>query len=122
MRNGVGRYELIVFDLDGTLLDTLDDLTTAVNFALRSFGLRERTREEVRSFIGDGVVLLIRRAVGYEHESEVEILSAFRAHYTSHCAELTKPYAGVLELLADLRKAGIKTAILSNKVHDSTVY
>ena len=122
MSNGHTRYELIVFDLDGTLLDTLDDLTAAVNAALRVFQLPTRTRTEIRSFIGDGVRMLIRRAVGFAHESEDAIITAFRSHYTAHCTDETKPYAGVTELLARLRERGVKTAILSNKVHDSTVY
>ncbi len=113
-------YELIVFDLDGTLLDTLDDLTAAVNAALTAHGLPTRTREEIRSFIGNGLRLLIRRAVGFTHEREEEIIDAFRAYYKEHSADATAPYAGVTELLQALQKRGVRTAILSNKADEAT--
>ena len=113
-------YELIVFDLDGTLLDTLDDLTTAVNEALTRQGLPTHTREKIRSFIGDGLRALIRRAVGYEHEREEEIMRCFRAYYKEHCAVKTQPYTGVIELLSFLKNKGVHTAILSNKADLAT--
>jgi phosphoglycolate phosphatase len=109
-------YKTIVFDLDGTLLDTLDDLTDATNAALTAYSFPNRTREEVRSFIGDGVVKLMQRACGMENYSEFDgLLWAFRNHYKEHCADKTKAYDGVLELLRVLKERGIKTAILSNK-------
>jgi len=108
-------YKAVVFDLDGTLLDTLDDLTSAVNHALTAFAYPERTREEVKGFIGNGVRLLMQRAVGVEDERFEEIFSAFKSYYAVHCADATKPYTGIEELLSALKKRGVKTAVLSNK-------
>ena len=113
-------YQTIIFDLDGTLLDTLDDLADAVNHALQSFGLKTRTKEEVRSFVGNGVVNLMQRAVGEEHLQQSNILAAFREYYKAHCEDKTKPYDGVMKLLTELKKRGIKTAVVSNKM-DSAV-
>ena len=113
-------YQTVIFDLDGTLLDTLDDLANAVNYALQSFDLPLRTREEVRSFVGNGVANLMQRAVGETHSKQAEILETFRAYYKEHCEDKTKPYDRVIELLSELKKRGIKTAVVSNKM-DSAV-
>lgn len=111
-------YEIIVFDLDGTLLDTLGDLTAAVNVALREFHLPERTKEEVRSFVGNGVRLLMERACGQaDFSQKEELVRAFSAYYETHCAERTKPYEGILDLLKVLRLQGVQTAVVSNKPH-----
>ncbi len=109
-------YKTIIFDLDGTLLDTLDDLWNAVNAALQKFGLPTRTREEVRSFIGNGIVKLMERAAG-EVEKQVfdGVLAEFKRYYGEHCEDFTKPYEGIMELLECLKKKGIKTAVVSNK-------
>lgn len=108
-------YKTVIFDLDGTLLNTLDDLTDAVNAALRAFGLPLRTKTEVCAFVGNGIVKLIERAIGYEHERFAEILEAFKRYYKAHCADKTQPYEGVLALLKALREKGVKTAVVSNK-------
>jgi phosphoglycolate phosphatase len=108
-------YTTVVFDLDGTLLDTLDDLAAAVNHALTAFGLPVRTKEEVRGFIGNGIAKLMQRAVGYEHSRFDEILAEFKRHYGAHCADKTQPYEGVLPLLQRLKEKGVRTAVLSNK-------
>ena len=111
-------YEVIIFDLDGTLLDTLDDLHTSVNAALATFSYPLRTREEVRSFVGNGIVKLMQRAVGEEvcqRQDFQNILSAFKEYYKAHCADATKPYEGIMELLHTLKNRGLKTAVLSNK-------
>lgn len=108
-------YKTIIFDLDGTLLDTLDDLTNATNAALRAFGQPERTREEVRSFVGNGIKKLMERALGERVDLLDEGLETFKRYYGEHCAEQTKPYEGILPLLEELRKRGTKTAVLSNK-------
>lgn len=109
-------YRCIVFDLDGTLLDTLDDLTDAVNAALQAYALPLRSREEVRSFIGNGIVKLMQRACGREDHPESEgLLNAFKAYYGVHCADKTKAYEGILPLLQTLKERGLKTAVLSNK-------
>ena len=109
-------YETIVFDLDGTLLNTLDDLADATNAALTACGLKTRTIDEVRAFVGNGVAKLIERAVGAEYQHlTANVLAEFKAYYAVHCADKTAPYAGVLPLLQTLKKKGIKTAVLSNK-------
>lgn len=109
-------YKAIVFDLDGTLLDTLDDLWVAVNAALQTQGLPLRTKEEVRGFVGNGAANLMQLACGIENYAEqAALLEAFHAYYRAHIADYTKPYDGILPLLKQLKEAGIKTAVLSNK-------
>ncbi len=112
----------IIFDLDGTLLNTLGDLTNAVNVALAAHNLPARTMEEVRQFVGNGVRNLMIKAVpqGEEHPEFEQIMTDFRAHYELHCQDETKPYDGILELLEQLKKSGYKMAIVSNKI-DSAV-
>lgn len=112
------KYMLAVFDMDGTILDTLDDLTNTLNMSLREVGMPERTKEEVRSFVGNGVGKLLERAVPRgTTEGEMSALAeVFRTNYAAHCADLTKPYDGVPELIAALRREGVKTAVVSNKV------
>ena len=111
------RYKLAVFDMDGTVLDTLDDLADAMNAALRETGMPERTREEVRKFVGNGAGELIRRAApeGADDEALSALGEAFRARYYAHCADKTRPYDGIPGLLSALRAAGMKTAVVSNK-------
>ena len=109
--------KLAIFDLDGTILDTLQDLADAVNHALEQNGLPKRTLAEVRAFIGNGIHNLIERSVP-EHTPEDVVENVFRefkAFYSIHCAEKTCPYAGILDMLANIRDAGMKTAVLSNK-------
>ena len=108
-------YQTVIFDLDGTLLDTLDDLTASVNFALASFSLPVRTREEVRGFVGNGIVNLMQRAIGYKHPKFEEIFQAFRQHYGEHCKDKTKEYDGITPLLKALKTQGVQTAVVSNK-------
>ena len=108
-------YETIVFDLDGTLLDTLADLHAAVNFALGKYGFPKRTKDEVRSFVGNGIAMLIKRAIGKETPLFEAVLQAFKEYYAAHCADETRAYAGILPLLKNLQAKGIKTAVVSNK-------
>ncbi len=108
-------YELIVFDLDGTLLDTLDDLHASVNAALSAFGLPLRAKAEVRAFVGNGITKLMQRAVGGVRADFGVILAAFKKYYAAHCADRTRPYDGVPELLFELKARGKKLALLSNK-------
>ena len=105
----------ILFDLDGTLLDTLGDLHASTNAVLRSFGYPTRTIDEVRRFVGNGARVLIQQAVpaGEEHRVE-EVLAAFQAYYAAHCDILTRPYSGVPELLAELGEK-YPLAVVSNK-------
>ena len=110
-------YRCIIFDLDGTLLNTLCDLAAAVNHSLLLHGLPSRTQDEVRSFIGDGVAKLIERAVPTETPADVTaaVLADFKTYYAEHCEDLTSPYPDILPLLYELKKHGILTGIVSNK-------
>ena len=107
-------YKTAIFDLDGTLLDTLDDLTNAVNYALAKHGLPERTAKEIRSFLGNGMVRLIELSANGAANTQ-EILAEFKSYYAVHSADETKPYEGIMEVLDALKRRGVKTAILSNK-------
>ena len=108
----------VVFDLDGTLLDTLQDLADATNYALRKQGMPERTIDEVRQFVGNGVRLLMIRAIpgGEENPLFEETFALFKSYYGEHCNDHTRPYEGIMELLATLRKKGYAVAIVSNKI------
>ena len=110
-------YSTVIFDLDGTLLDTLQDLADSTNYALALHKLPARSLEEVRRFVGNGVGLLIHRAVpqGTPEEVEARCLADFRAHYLLNMEHRTAPYPGVLDLLDGLNKAGVKLAVVSNK-------
>lgn len=103
----------VLFDLDGTLLDTLEDLTDGVNYALACFGLPQRTLEQIRGFIGNGAALLIQRASG-NAENWQEIFACYKQYYDSHCQIKTKPYDGVLAAIAEIAKE-YPVAIVSNK-------
>ena len=115
-------YQTAVFDLDGTLLDTLEDLYRAVNHALTNHLLPLRSREEVRMFVGNGVEMLIRRAVpaGCDEETALAALADFKAYYATICKDNTKPYDGILPMLTALREAGIRVAVVSNKFDAAT--
>lgn len=107
----------VIFDMDGTILDTLEDLRNSVNHALSMYGMPERSSKDIRSFLGNGMVKLIHRAVpeGTDAEKEAAVLAAHKAYYPQHCAEQTRPYPGICGLLEELRERGIKTAVVSNK-------
>ena len=107
----------VIFDLDGTLLDTLTDLTNAVNHILRSYSMPERSGAEIRSYLGNGAKHLIRCALPREFDDETleRYLAEYVEYYNAHSTVETKPYDGVSELLAELKKSGISTAIVSNK-------
>ena len=110
-------YQSILFDLDGTLLDTLYDLYASVNATLRQFGRPERTMDEVRRFTGNGAEHLIRCALpdgAAEHEVR-EALAWYQSHYAAHCRDNTKPYAGIMPMLERLHEAGKLLAVVSNK-------
>lgn len=112
----------VIFDLDGTLLYTLEDLADAMNYTLRRFNMPERTLDEVRRFVGNGIRKLIRRAVPAETTEETvdEMFKCFKPYYDEHCLDKTKVYDGMLEELEVLYNKGYKLAIVSNKV-DSAV-
>lgn len=107
----------VIFDLDGTLLDTLEDLTDSVNYVLKKHNMPERTTEEIRCFIGNGVPTLISRSVQKNTDSEtIKIcVTEMLEYYGSHAEIKTKPYDGITELLEDLKKQNIATAVVTNK-------
>ena len=111
------KYKAVVFDLDGTLLYTLEDLYLATNHALTQLGLPPRTRDEVRSFVGNGYRQLFRLAVpeGTPEELQEQALEVFNGYYLAHDQDHTTPYPGIPELLERLAKAGIALAVVSNK-------
>ncbi len=106
-----------IFDLDGTLLDTLLDLKNSVNQALAENGFPERTTEEVRQFVGNGIARLVHRALGAEQPPEVfeKVLADTKRIYNARCREHTAPYPGITAMLEQLRKDGIRVAVVSNK-------
>ena len=111
------KYKLVIFDLDGTILDTLEDLKQALNHALTFYEYPTRTLDEVRCFVGNGIRKLIKRAMP-ENALDTDIdrvFAEFNKYYALHCADYTKPYEGVVELIRKLRNNGIKTAVVSNK-------
>lgn len=116
------QYNTYIFDLDGTLLDTLDDLTAAVNYALRQHGMPEHTREEVRQMVGNGVRLLMVRAVpdGDKNPRFDDAFRTFREYYMEHSLDTTRPYDGITELLQTLRRQGKRVAVVSNKFYAAT--
>ncbi len=116
------NYRLAIFDLDGTILNTLHDLAASTNAALTALGYPTRSVDEVRRFVGNGIRLLIERAVpaGTPTAQTDEVYRCFMAHYAQHCADTTRPYDGIPELLRALRAAGCRTAVVSNKA-DSAV-
>jgi len=116
------RINTIIFDLDGTLLDTLEDLKTAVNYALSACNMPVRTLEEIRQFVGNGVKKLMVRAVpeGEQNPAFERAFELFKEYYGEHCNDATKAYDGIPELLEVLKNAGYALAIVSNKI-DSAV-
>lgn len=113
------KYELIVFDMDGTILDTLVDLKNCMNYVLEQYHMPTRTLEEIRSFVGNGIRTLIERATpsGTSSETLNAIHKDYLAYYEMHCADNTKAYDGIPELLSALKKQGYKTAVVSNKAN-----
>ena len=111
------KYTTIIFDLDGTLLNTLADLAAATNYALAEHKLPQRTTDEVRLFVGNGIRKLIERAVPADTPAELQekVFASVNKYYKQHCADSTRPYEGVPQLLQQLRAAGCRTAIVSNK-------
>lgn len=113
----MGRYQAVLFDLDGTLLDTLDDLTDSVNVILKKYGFPLRDRKEIRRFLGNGSERLMKEALPKDI-SEMDFakyLKEYQAYYKAHMEEKTAPYEGILPLLGELRKEGLKIGVVSNK-------
>lgn len=108
--------KLVIFDLDGTLLNTIDDLGNACNYALRQAGMTEHSLASYNYMVGNGVRKLMERAAPDVNGEELEALLAdFRVYYDEHCTDCTKPYPGIMELLMDLRQQNIDIAVASNK-------
>ena len=117
-------YKGIIFDLDGTLLDTLLDLTNSFNFALRKFNAPQHTSNDYKLFIGSGAFKCIEQAIPADFRSPEkiqEVLDTFREHYNKNCVNKTKPYSGIIKLLNQLKKNKMKLAVLSNKPHNYTL-
>lgn len=109
--------KLFIFDLDGTILDTLDDLHDSVNYALSCADFPQRSLDDVRSFVGNGILKLVQRAVpeGTNDVDVDKVYAAFKDYYRQHCADKTKPYNGIVSALRKLKAEGYKLAVVSNK-------
>ena len=116
-------YNTYIFDLDGTLLNTLGDLAASTNYALRQYGMPEHTIDDVRRFVGNGVGKLIERAIpeGLANPQYEDVLATFRKHYMLHSLDTTAPYPGIESLLHSLRSHGCNVAVVSNKFYNATV-
>ncbi len=111
------KYKIAIFDMDGTILNTIEDLTDSTNYALKVHHLPERTIDEVRCFVGNGIRKLIERAVP-ENSTDIlieDVFETFKVYYADHCNDKTFVYEGISELLANLKYRGIITAVVSNK-------
>lgn len=110
-------YRTVIFDFDGTLLYTVEDLAAAVNHAIGKRGYAPLSVPAIQKMVGNGVNLLVARALpqGFDTPGYEEIMDDFRAYYAEHCMDTTRPYDGVLPLLTTLKAAGIKLAIVTNK-------
>lgn len=115
-------YKTYIFDLDGTLLDTLADLAASVNYALRQHGMPEHSIDDVRRFVGNGIRLLMERAVpdGAANPQFDAALETFRQHYLVHSLDTTRPYDGIPETLQALKQRGCRLAVVSNKFMTAT--
>lgn len=116
------QYETYIFDLDGTLLSTLNDLAASTNYALRTHHMPERTLDEVRQFVGNGVKKLMERAIpgGTDNPDFDSTYATFRQHYMQHNLDTTKPYPGIMEMLQQLHNEGKNVAVVSNKFYAAT--
>lgn len=116
------KYKTYVFDLDGTLLSTLTDLAASCNYALRHNGMPERTIDEVRMFVGNGVKKLMERAIpdGLANPLFEQTFADFRQHYMHHNLDTTAPYPGIMDMLEQLKAEGKNIAVVSNKFYAAT--
>lgn len=116
------KYKTYIFDLDGTLLSTLADLAASTNYALRTHHMPERSLDEVRRFVGNGVKKLMERAIpdGLNNPLFEETFATFRHHYMQHNLDTTQPYPGIMQLLEQLKAEGKNIAVVSNKFYAAT--
>lgn len=116
------KYKTYIFDLDGTLLSTLADLAASTNYALRTHHMPERSLDEVRRFVGNGVKKLMERAIpdGLNNPLFEETFATFRQHYMLHNLDTTQPYPGIMQLLEQLKAEGKNIAVVSNKFYAAT--
>ncbi len=114
----MNKFDAVVFDMDGTILDTVNDLADAMNHALEAVGCPKRPVSDARRFLGNGYERLMRLVLpeGTEEAVVQKSLAAFREYYLVHCKDTTKPFPGIRELLAALKSRGVKTAVVSNKI------
>ncbi len=114
------RFDAVMFDLDGTLADTLGDIAAAGNFAMKQLGRPTHADAAYRPMVGDGALKLVERALGPAHAHLAEVgVQHFRAYYTAHGLDFIKPYPGIAQMLDELVKRGLTMAVLSNKPHDA---
>lgn len=118
------KYKLVIFDLDGTLLDTLDDLSAAVNHAMQQRGFPLHTRDEYMKMVGHGARNLMRQALPSDHKGDEALIDAvladFRAYYNTHIDMHTQPFPGIRELVKKLHQEGVMLAVASNKFQEGT--
>ena len=116
------QFDTYIFDLDGTLLYTLDDLTASTNHTMRKFGFAEHTKEEVRLMVGNGIRKLIERAIpeGMNNPQYEDAYSEFVSYYLKHDLDTTRPYPGVMQMLKALKERGKQLAVVSNKYCEAT--
>lgn len=116
-RNRWALIKLCIFDLDGTLIDTLQDLADSTNYALQKHGFPLRTLQEYRAFVSDGLPKLVERALGENYRPELApaLISDYNRYYRVHYRDHSRVYAGIQELLQELRALGVKLAVVSNK-------
>lgn len=113
--------QAVLFDLDGTLLNTLEDIADSMNRALSENGLPEHPLNAYRYFVGDGVKTLAKRATGFKEDMVPTVQKAYQSHYAAGCRNKTRPYEGVVKMLAVLMQRGLKLCVFSNKPHPDTL-
>ena len=111
------KYQAVLFDMDGTVLDTLDDLCDSINHSLAEFSLPQVSREHVRQCLGNGAAFLVSHSIpaGSSPELEADVLAFYKPWYDAHCLIKTAPYEGILPMMQSLKEQGLRLAIISNK-------
>lgn len=117
------RHKIAIFDMDGTILNTLTDISNAINHTLEAFNMPKRSVDEVRSFVGNGLDKLCERAVvpGTDAKTLSKVITELRSYYGTHSNEATVPYDGITDVIRQLKADGIKTAVVSNKAHTAVL-